>query len=153
MMTMVTTLVTMMTKIMTMMRDKNAKMVRPTRAVCNRVKDHQDDCNDNSNVGDDRVIKMIVIVMTTTMTTPVMTMVTTVGPDDDNNNGDDDRSKNIPLHHQVPRTECRSVPRNVCNPVIFVNSLKTVKFTSPLHRIKIIKSNIYISGLHPNLLL
>ena len=28
-----------------------------------------------------------------------------------------------------------------------------MKFTSPLHRIKIIKSNNYISGLHPNLLL
>ena len=68
--------------------------------------------------------------MTMVMTT-TMTMVTTVGVEDDNNNGDDDdnngdddRSKNIPLHHQVPRTECRSVPRNVCNPVIFENSLK-----------------------------
>ena len=78
-------------------------------------------------------------------------MVTTIGVYDDNNNGDDDnnngdddnnngdgdnnngdddnsgddRSKNIPLHHQVPRTECRSVPRNVCNPVIFENSLNS----------------------------
>ena len=83
---------------------------------------------------------MMTMVMTTTMT-----MVTTVGVEDDNNNGDDDsnnvdddnnngddgnnngddRSKNIPLHHQVPRTECRSVPRNVCNPVIFENSLNS----------------------------
>ena len=67
-----------------------------------------------------------------------MAMVTTIGVDDDNNNDDDDnnngddgnnngddRSKNIPLHHQVPRTECRSVPRNVCNPVIFENSLNS----------------------------
>ena len=58
-------------------------------------------------------------------------MVTTIGVDtyyndgdNDNNNGDD-RSKNITLHHQVPRTECRSVPRNVCNPVIFENSLNS----------------------------
>ena len=117
------------------MRDKNAKL--PRHPKTDQVKD--DDCNDNSNVGDDRVLEMTVIAMMTTMTTPVMTMVTTIGVDDDNNNVDDDnksddRSKNIPLHHQVPRTECRSVPRNVCNPVIFENSLKTVKFTSPLQK-------------------
>ena len=90
-----------------------------SREICDQVKDHQDDCNDNSNVGDDRVLETSVIVMTATMT-----MVTAIGVDDDNNNGDD-RSKNIPLHHQVPRTECRSVPRNVCNPVILENSLNS----------------------------
>ena len=111
------------------MRDKNAKLPKYPKRY--QVKDQQDDCNDNSNVGDDRVLKMTVIVMTTTMTTLVMTMVTTIGVDtyynngdDDNNNGDD-KSKNITLHHQVPRTECRSVPRNVCNPVIFENSLNS----------------------------
>ena len=77
MMTMVTTMVTMMTKIMTMMRDKNAKLPKYPKRY--QVKDHQDDCNDNSNVGDDRVLKMTVIVMTTTMTTSVMTMMTTIG--------------------------------------------------------------------------
>ena len=150
----------------------------PRHPKRDQVKDHRDDCNDNPNFGDDRVLKMTVIVMTTTMTTPVMTMVTTVGPDDDNNNGDDDnnnggddnnnvddddnngdddnnsdddRSKNIPLHHQVPRTECRSVPRNVCNPVIFENSLNSQK--SHLLGIESKVSNINISGLHPNLLL
>ena len=58
------------------MRDKNAKVPKHPKRY--QVKDHQDDCNDNSNVGDDRVLKMTVIVMTTTMTTLVMTMVTTM---------------------------------------------------------------------------
>ena len=50
----------------------------------------------------------------------VMMMMTRI-IDDDNDDGDDDDDdddeKKVKCFDQVPRTECRSVPRNVCNPV------------------------------------
>ena len=37
--------------------------------------------------------------------------------DEEENSNDDDDGKKVKCFEQVPRTECRNVPRNVCNPV------------------------------------